>query len=100
MPRIGLIVAALTVVALSGRVAPAQENTCIADWSVAAPIVRKEGLVTVEQLSTLARSRLSGEIVKTALCEQKGGYVFRLLVKGMNGQLKNVTVDAKAPFER
>jgi len=101
MPRIGSGLAVLlAATALMGRGAPAGAGSCIADWSVAAPIVKKEGLVTVEQLSSLARSHLEGSIVKTTLCEEKGGYVFRLVVRGANGQLRSVTVDARTPFGR
>jgi hypothetical protein len=46
---------------------------CIADWSIAAPIVHKEGLATVEALSRLAQAKISGNIVKTTLCEEDGG---------------------------
>lgn len=73
---------------------------CFADWSEAAPIVRKEGLATVESLSGQARDKLDGEIVKTTLCQERGSYVFRLIVRRANGQLKSVTLDARRPFGR
>jgi uncharacterized membrane protein YkoI len=71
---------------------------CYADWSVAAPIVRKEGLATVETLARRAQSKISGDIVKTTLCEEKGGFVYRLVVRDPKGRLSNRTVDARAPF--
>jgi uncharacterized membrane protein YkoI len=89
----------LLVAALLARGAMA-EDACIADWSVAAPLVKKEGLVTVEELTSMARSRLEGAIVKATLCEMKGRYVFRLVVRSGNGQLKSLIVDARAPFGR
>lgn len=73
---------------------------CVADWSAAAPIVKEEGLVTVEELSRAASSRLSGDIVRATLCREKGVYVFRLVVKGVSGHLRAVTVDARRPFDR
>ena len=56
-------------------------DSCIADWSIAAPIVHKEGLTTVEALSRIAATELPGIIVKTTLCEENGGFVYRLLVR-------------------
>ncbi len=73
---------------------------CYADWSVAAPIVRKEGLATVETLARRAQAKISGDIVKTTLCEEKGGFVYRLLIRDAGGRLSNKTVDARAPFAR
>jgi uncharacterized membrane protein YkoI len=85
----------------AGLVVPAGAGeTCIADWSVAAGVVRKEGLATVEQLSQLARSSGAGEIVKTTLCEGEGSYRYRIVVKDGKGQLKSLVVDAKKPFAR
>lgn len=76
----------------------AADATCYADWSIAAPIVQQEGLMTVEQLSAQARTKLKGEIVKTTLCKEGGGYVFRLVVRGADGRLMPMTVDAKSAF--
>ncbi len=79
---------------------PAHAGGCYADWSDAAPIVVKEGLTTIEALAKSARGRLSGEIVKTTLCEENGGFVYRLLIREPAGRLVNHTVDARTPFPR
>lgn len=71
---------------------------CITDWSVAAPIVKNEGLVTVEQLTVMGKGRLDGDIVKVTLCEEKGGFAYRLVIRDAKGSLKTVSVDAKNPF--
>ncbi len=73
---------------------------CYHNWSVAAPIVRKEGLATVETLARRAQAKISGDIVKTTLCEENGGFVYRLLIRDSGGRLSNKTVDARAPFAR
>ncbi len=73
---------------------------CIDDWSTAAPIVHKEGLATVEALSRLAQANISGNIVKTTLCEENGAFVYRLLVRDPHGRLSNRTGDARSPFAR
>lgn len=88
----------LSLAWLMPQLAFAADDTCYADWSVAAPIVRQENLMTVEQLAAAARSKLKGEIVKTTLCKENGNYVFRLVVRSASGQLSSMTVDAKDPF--
>ncbi len=77
-----------------------RDTTCIADWSIAAPIVHAQGLTTVEALSRLAAVELPGIIVKTTLCEENGAYVYRILVRDARGHLTSRTVDARAPFAR
>ena len=98
--RIAIILFALSTVAAVPAKADSASK-CFASWSDAAPVVKREALVAVEQVSTLARPSLSGaEIVKTTLCEDQGRYIYRLLVRETKGQLKTVLVDARAPFGR
>ena len=73
---------------------------CYADWSVAAPIVRKERLTTVETLWKLAQSKIFGQIVKTTLCKERSRFVYRLVVRNPKGRLVNKKVDARQPFKR
>jgi hypothetical protein len=96
MLRIISALVAATIVAPE----PAGADGCYANWSVAAPIVQREGLATVEALSQLAQSKISGHIVKTTLCEEESGYVYRLLIRDSAGRLTNHKVDARAPFAR
>jgi hypothetical protein len=98
--KMRMLIAPLLAAALPAQSSVGQEQGCIADWSIAAPIVRKEGLVSVEELSAQIRERLDASIVKTTLCQEKGDYAFRLVVRGAQGQLKSLTLDARAPFSR
>jgi hypothetical protein len=98
--KMRMVIAALLAAASPSQSSVGQEQGCIADWSVAAPIVRQEGLVSVEELSALIRTRLDASIVKTTLCQEKGDYAFRLVVRGAQGQLKSLTLNARAPFGR
>lgn len=92
------ILSIAALLAAAGSYESAIAGDCYADWSVAAPIVRKEGLATVETLSAQARAKLSGDIVKTTLCEEKGGFVYRLVIRDPKGGYKSKTVDARMPF--
>ncbi len=97
MSRFISVLILILTVATNGGGAAAGE-TCFADWSVASPIVKKEGLVAVEQLTPTAKMRFNGDVVKVTLCEDNGVYIYRLIVKDSRGNLKTETVDAKNPF--
>jgi len=74
---------------------------CITDWSIAAPIVHKEKLATVETLSRIAADELAGSsIVRTTLCEENGSFVYRILMRDDRGRLSARVVDARVPFGR
>lgn len=88
------------IAAVASLVTPAvAQQTCIADWSEAGPIVRKEGLAPIERVGKLARDRASVEIVGSALCLTQDRYVYRLTVRAEHGTLRTMVVDARKPFE-
>lgn len=100
MPRAAIIAVALVGLAGSTAVAAQAGEQCIDDWSIAASVVRKEGLATVEQLSQLAQKTGAGHIVRTTLCRGEGAFVYRIVVKDGKGQLRSLIVDARKPFGR
>jgi uncharacterized membrane protein YkoI len=73
----------------------AAAGECFADWSTAVQVVKNESLLTVEQISAAAAGSIPGQIVKTTLCKEQGGYVYRLVVRDAGGQLRNIVVDAQ-----
>lgn len=79
-------------IALAGKAGAAE--TCLTDWGAAGEIVRAQGLKTVEQLAKSSPQQLKGQIVKATLCQDGGGYVYRLVVRDGAGQLKNVVLSA------
>lgn len=83
--------------ALLALSAPAMA-ACIDDWSKAGAIAQEQGLAPASELAGLARSHLSGELVKVQLCEQNGSYVYKLTVFKDDGSVVKVTVDARQPF--
>lgn len=96
MSRLASLICLVLAATAFGRGAPAGE--CFADWSVASPIVKKEGLLSVEDLTPLVKRKMSGDVVKVTLCQDAGGWTYRLVVKDGSGNLKTMTVDAKNPF--
>jgi uncharacterized membrane protein YkoI len=79
-------------------VAAASEQ-CWTDWSTAAPIVRREALVSTTDLHALARANNLGEVVRITLCETGGRFVYRLIViEPARRAVTNVVVDARQPF--
>ena len=96
MLRPVLTFAVLAAASIGSPPAPkAAAADCFADWSTAAQVVKKESLLTVEQIAAAEAGAVPGQIVKTTLCKEQGGYVYRLVVRGANGQLRNVVVDAQ-----
>ncbi len=82
------------------RAASADAPQCLSDWSVAAPIVRKEGLATVEQLAAAAKAGGKGDVVQVHLCKSDGKYSYRVTLRDNKGQLRTITIDARKLFDR
>ena len=100
--RLGLLVAILAVVGALATRAPlnASPEACFDDWSTAANIVKEHGLMPVDRLGALTRSKAGSRLIKTQLCKTKEGYVYNLVVRGPRGQLKRLKVNARKPFMR
>ena len=92
------LTAAIVMAAAAGLNAPAVKAAdCLNDWAAASQIVKSENLLTVEQLPSVAADQIQGQIVKTQLCRENGGYVYRLVVRDPKGQMKQVVIDARSP---
>lgn len=81
----------------------AAEDRCWADWSAAAPVVHREALRPAKDVRALlqqdlARKNSQGQLLNITLCEEKGKFVYRLLILRSAGTLDAVTVDARHPF--
>lgn len=100
MAKTSFVLEAAAVAAMGAGVLAAEPSQCFSDWSVASRIVEKEKLATVAELSSLVRENAAGSIVTTQLCQARGGYVYRLIVKDGKGALKSMTVNARKPFDR
>lgn len=83
---------------LAATLSASEADECYSDWSIAAPIVHREKLATVEALSETAATHMPGDIVRTTLCVVGGIFVYRLVVRESGGKLVKRTVDARNPF--
>lgn len=86
--------------ALPAQAAPAKAAGCFDDWSDAAPVMLKEGLVGTRELHEQARQHLAGDLISITLCQEGPRYIYRLLMRDPHGRLTAVTVDARRPFDR
>lgn len=90
---------ALVVIVLPAHAPLAEADRCFDDWSDAAPIMVKEGLLATKDLHEQARQHLAGSLLRVTLCQDGARYVYRLLMRESSGRLNLLTVDARRPFD-
>jgi hypothetical protein len=69
---------------------------CLTDWGMAGQIVRRENLITVEEVSRSLAADGVGVLVKTTLCHSEDGYFYRLVIRSPTGRLKTTVMTAKS----
>lgn len=77
--------------------APASAVDCLTDWGLAGQIVRRENLITVEDVSRSLDADGLGTLVKMTLCRSEKGYYYRLVIRGPAGELKTTIMMATLP---
>jgi uncharacterized membrane protein YkoI len=55
-------------------------------------------LVSAQELHEQARKRHLGEPIRVTLCQEKGRFVYRIVLQDAAGRVTNLTVDARKPF--
>lgn len=88
--------AGLAALAAAGVSVPARAEECLSDWGQAGEIVRREKLLTVQQMTQSNAAGLPGQIVKTTLCKDGDDYIYKVVARQANGQLKTFVVDARS----
>lgn len=91
---------AATIALASAAPSPAsgKADRCYADWSEAATVVRREALALSSEVQLKSRALAIGEVVRMTLCEERGRYTYRLVVRRADGVIDTLTVDARRPF--
>ena len=84
---------AAAIILLHGE---AWADDCLSDWGLAGQIVRKENLLTVEEVAKSLTADGVGQLVKTTLCRSAQGYFYRLVILSPTGQLKSSVMSAKS----
>jgi hypothetical protein len=84
----------LPIAAAMLAAAPAGAEVCLSDWGIAGEIVRREKLITIEELTRDILPAGQGQIVKSTLCRREAGYIYRFVVRDRAGQLRNTMVPA------
>ena len=71
------------------------EGRCYGEWSDAAPIVAREKLRSARDVQDMARDELAGDVVRILLCEGGEGFVYRLVLRRLDGRIGTLTVSAR-----
>lgn len=88
--------AVATIAAAAGALsAPASAADCMTDWGLAGQIVRRENLITVEEVAKSLAADGVGTLVKMTLCRSDDGYFYRLVIRGPAGELKTTIMTAR-----
>jgi pyocin large subunit-like protein len=75
--------------------ADSRADDCLTDWGMAGQIVRRENLITVEEVSRSLAADGIGKLVKTTLCRTEAGYFYRLVIRSPTGQLRTTVMTAR-----
>ena len=96
--RLTALFAFVAVSATAPQAARAEASLCLSNWSEARAVVKREGLVTVEQLVKLVPVKFGGDILRIALCQSDDAFTYRLVIREPSGIIRQLTVDARQPF--
>jgi hypothetical protein len=77
-----------------GRASAQTEQQCFTDWSDAAPVVARERLKPARAVQGAVRDQLGGDVVRITLCREGDGFVYRVVVRGLDGRISNMRLSA------
>ena len=86
-------IAALAAVMMTAAVAPAHAG-CL-PWKSAGAIISQNSLVPGNVIYQKVQSKTGGKVISATLCENGGKFVYKIVVLGKKGDVKNLTVDAR-----
>ncbi|HPG89631.1 MAG TPA: hypothetical protein PLD46_08245 [Hyphomicrobium sp.] len=89
--------AGFAALVVAGLATPAAAEECLTDWGTAGQIVRREKLMTVQQLTQSEQVLLPGKPIKTTLCKVGDDYIYKVVVRTSGGGLQTIVVDARQP---
>jgi hypothetical protein len=64
-------------------------------WKSAGAIISQNSLVPGNVIYQKVQSKTGGKVISATLCENGGKFVYKIVVLGKKGDVKNLTVDAR-----
>ena len=86
-------VTALAAVAMTAAVPPAHAD-CV-PWKSAGAVISQNSLVPGNVIYKKVQSKTGGKVISATLCENGNKFVYKIVVLGKKGDVKNLTVDAR-----
>ena len=88
-----IAVAIFTAVMLTAAAAPAQA-ACV-PWKSAGALISKNSLISGSALYRMVQSKTGGKVISATLCQSGGRFVYKVVVLGKKGDVRNLNVDAR-----
>lgn len=86
-------IAGLAAVMTIAATLPAHAD-CV-PWKSAGAIISQNSLVPGNVIYQKVQSKTGGKVISATLCENGGKFVYKIVVLGKKGDVKNLTVDAR-----
>ena len=86
-------IAGLVAVMMIAAASPAQAG-CV-PWKSAGAIISQNSLVPGNVIYQKVQSKTGGKVISATLCENGNKFVYKIVVLGKKGDVKNLTVDAR-----
>jgi hypothetical protein len=88
-----LAIAGLAAVAMTAAAPPAHAG-CV-PWKSAGAVISKNSLVPGNVIYQKVQAKTGGKVISATLCENGNNFVYKIVVLGKKGDVKNLTVDAR-----
>lgn len=88
-----IAVAALTAVILSAAAPPARA-ACV-PWKSAGALISQNSLVPGNVIYKKVQSKTGGKVISATLCQNGSNFVYKVVVLGKKGDVKNLTINAR-----
>jgi|GEM_PF-503910 len=86
-------VAVLTAVMLTAAV-PSARAQCV-PWNSAGALISKNKLVPGNVIYKKVQAKTGGKVISANLCQSGNNFVYKVVVLGKKGDVRNITVNAR-----
>lgn len=88
-----IAIAVLAAVMMTAAATPARAG-CV-PWKSAGAVISQNSLVPGNVIYKRVQSKTGGKVISATLCENGNRFVYKIVVLGKKGDVKNLTVDAR-----